>query len=585
MIESFKAFLGREENLKLFIIITSFVILFAILVIVLLIFNVKKKKYRKSLDTLRTRIQRLKQHEVIKNYGSYDNLKSDPKLGMLVLRWKKEIEKLVREIDAQYSMLDVLEDAIDQNNYQYFLGLKNAFNKDVGELEEKADKFKDEIIEYIDMASDNRKYIHKYHDMVAELKVKYKSNISSYEGNKVRVEKYFKEIEDNFLECQNFIEHSQFSEADNIASNIFKEIKVLENYINNSPKILERVNTVILPKFSELKKLSERFTDDDFKIMKMNFNIQYNIFNGELEKLIEEVNSFKIDDFEIKLKEIEEFLVTYNKKLDIEQENKQFIIKNLIMLQDNISKIEVTAKNFNSIFKIVQGSYNITANDIHTIAEILTNIEHITARLSSLDKQFETHEVAYDEIKSQIEFVAIEITKISKELDSHLNIIDEIYQDEKTAREQISTMTEKINGTKKYIKYANLDEQNRYLNIIKQLNLEVSNLYMLLNTFPIDIVQLNDMLKVLVNKVDKTTQDINGILYKILLSEFCIMYANRYFSNMEFQKELLIAENLFYKKSYTRAYEKIMNVLDTINPDEKKFVLDKYQLKFGEIFK
>ncbi len=583
MIGRLKDFISKGDNLTIIIIISAFVVLFMVLIIILILSNAKKKKYRHELETLRNRVYELKQHEVIKNYSSYDNLKNDQKLGMLVLRWKKEIEKLAREVDAQYSMLDVLEDAIDQNNYQYFASLKNTFISDIEDLEEKADRFKDEIVQYVDIATDNRKYINKYREMTSELKTIYNSNLEKYKENQSRVEAYFRNIETKFVECTQLVEASLYVEADNIASNIFKDIKVLQNYIHDAPKVNDRINNNLKPKFAKLKQLAANFSEDEFKLLKIDFYLQYEVNLDSLNKVFKEINDFKVDDFETRLNEIESFLNTYITRLESELERKQFIIKNLEKQNENIAKVEITAKNFISIFKIVEGSYNITNKEINSIEHLLINIEAIKTRIANLINQFNNHELSYDEIKEQLDKVTSDSLAISKELDHNLVIIDEIYKDEQTARAQITVMTEKINGTKKYIKYANFDDQDKYLQIIKQLNLELSQLYIMLSSFPIDIVKLTDEVKKLLNKVEKTTQDINSIIYKTLLTEFVIGYAYRYFDS-EYQKDLLIAENLFYKKNYNKAYEKVMQILDNINPDNRKIVLDKYQAKFSELF-
>lgn len=584
MLDKFKDFLDQENNSNLVIIIASILILLIIVVFILFIFKAKKKKYRRSLDSLRLKIQNLKQHEVIKNYSSYDNLKNDQKLGILILRWKKEIEKLVREIDAQYSMLDVLEDAIDQNNYQYFISLKESFYKDIKDLEQKADKFKNEVVEYIDMASDNRKYVSKYYDMVNELKEQFNKNIHLYETNQDQVEAYFTSIENKFIKCQHYIDKSAFVDADNIASNIFKDIKVLENYIENSPKILEKISANLLPKFSKIKKMSANFTEKEMNLMNIKFDEDYQIYYGKLKNIICEINSFSINDFESDLTEIDEFLVKLCDKLEYGSDNKNYILNQIHLQKDNIKKIENTGKNFVSIFKVVNGSYNITESEINLIEQMIINTEEIHIRLSSLIRQFDTLELTYEEIKQQLGQISSEISKITKELDKNLIIIDDIYKDEKNAREEITIMTEKINGTKKYIKFANLDEQDKYLKIIRSLSLELNSLYLLIGSFPIDIIKLNESLKILVNKVEKTTRDINSKVYKMLLAEFVLIYANRYFYNSEYQKNLIIAEDLFYNHNYSKAYDKAMSVLESISPLNKQIILNKYQEKFSEIF-
>lgn len=584
MLDKIKAFLENGANSTLIIIIVSVIGFLVILVLVLFLISLKKKKFRKQLQLLRLRVQDLKQHEVIKNYASYDNLKSDQKLGIFVLRWKKEIENLIREVDAQYSMIDVLEDAINQSNYQYFLNLKNNFEKDIQELEEKANQFKDEIIEYIDMASDNRKYINKYFDMLQELKKEYLNNIELFKDNKVNIERFFVTLEAKFSECNELIKKSQFNEADNIASNIFKDIKLIENYILNAPDYLIKINDLIIPKFYQLSQIAEKFTNEELANMKIDFKKQFDNYTFQIKEITNEINSFNFNDYDGELNEIDYYLNNTIARFDKENKNRELISDSLLTQKNNLNKIENSAKNFIAIFKIVEGSYNITNKDISAIEALLTNVSEINAKIDLLEDEYNNNTKSYHQFIEQIELIKQEISKLSKVLDDNLVIIDEIYQDEKLAREQITIMTEKINGTKKYLKYANLDDQNQYLQVLKQLNQELSQLYVLLGSFPIDIVKLNDEVKIFVSRVEKTTQDINRVVYKTLFAEFVLMYANRYFSRPEYQNELILAEEFFFKKQFTKAYEKAMEVLEKINSNHKKIVLDKYQEKFNEIF-
>jgi septation ring formation regulator EzrA len=584
MLDKIKAFLENGANSTLIIIIVSVIGFLVILVLVLFLISLKKKKFRKQLELLRLRVQDLKQHEVIKNYASYDNLKSDQKLGIFVLRWKKEIENLIREVDAQYSMIDVLEDAINQSNYQYFLNLKNNFEKDIQELEEKANQFKDEIIEYIDMASDNRKYINKYFDMLQELKKEYLNNIELFKDNKVNIERFFVTLEAKFSECNELIKKSQFNEADNIASNIFKDIKLIENYILNAPDYLIKINDLIIPKFYQLSQIAEKFTNEELANMKIDFKKQFDNYTFQIKEITNEINSFNFNDYDGELNEIDYYLNNTIARFDKENKNRELISDSLLTQKNNLNKIENSAKNFIAIFKIVEGSYNITNKDISAIEALLTNVSEINAKIDLLEDEYNNNTKSYHQFIERIELIKQEISKLSKVLDDNLVIIDEIYQDEKLAREQITIMTEKINGTKKYLKYANLDDQNQYLQVLKQLNQELSQLYVLLGSFPIDIVKLNDEVKIFVSRVEKTTQDINRVVYKTLFAEFVLMYANRYFSRPEYQNELILAEEFFFKKQFTKAYEKAMEVLEKINSNHKKIVLDKYQEKFNEIF-
>lgn len=580
-----KDYMLDNDNMKLIIIIASSIAVFLFAVIFMLTINAKKKKHRKALEILRKRIHSLKHNDVINNYTTYDNLKNDQKLGLLVSRWKKAIESLVREVDAQYSMLDVLEDAIDSNSYKDFKNLIEQVYEDIDNLENTAEKLNEEISEYVDKASDNRRYINKYFEMYNEIRDKFRENEYQYDQASDNVKIFLDSISEKFILCHKLIRESKFEDADNIASTIFKDIKLIDKFIEIVPGHLNTFNSVITPGFEKLQNLGKKFTKDEYDVLGVNFTEEYNKNYSIFKQLKEDLINLQIDNLDVKVLDLENFIKNFTSDLEQGLSSKSYVSQNIDYQNEYLNKVENTAKNFISIFKVAQGSYNITDKEIKTIEDILYKIKTIKLNLVDNTNKFDEKKVSYDELKTYLETSYNELTEISKYLDENIKIIDEIYSDEKAAREKVSIMTEKINGTKKYIKYAHLNEYEKYLEIIESLNLELTNLYLLLGDFPIDIVTLNKSIDIMINKVEKTTQELNSYIYKTLLTEFVLLYANRFYYDKQYQKELLIAENFYYNSHYNKAYERVMNILEKINPTNKKIVLEKYQEKFSEIFK
>ena len=414
MLKQIEDFIKDGNNLTILIIIVSIIGIIILLLLILLLLGLKKKKYRKQLNLIRIKIENLRQHDVIKNYNAYDNLKNDQKLGMLVLKWKKEIENFIREVDAHYSMLDVLEDVISQGNYQYFITLKASMEKDVQELEEKANNYQEEIIEYVDMASDNRKYIDKYQEMLIDIKQEYiiKSNI--FKDNKEKVEKYFNEIDKKFTLCYRYIESSNFSDADNIASEIFKDIKIMENYIRKAPELIKKINEDLKPKIDQLNKLIEKFADEELQALNIDCNKQVNHYLTELNNILSAINDFTLTDFTTQLQEIEYYIQNTISRLEKESINKDYINDNFQNQKNELLKIEKTAKNFIAIFKIVTGSYNITNKEIEDMEALLSNIELIKGNLQRLENYLALNQLTFNEAIGEIEKISNEIMMISK---------------------------------------------------------------------------------------------------------------------------------------------------------------------------
>jgi septation ring formation regulator len=570
------------NSLHIYLIIGAAALLLIGGLVILLIFNSKKKRCRDLLDVLRTKIHNLKETEAILNYSTYDNLKNDEKLGMLVMRWKKSIEILVREVDAQYSMLDVLDDSIISNKFKNFYTLYQQVDKDVKGLENRANELNDEIAEYINKASDNRKYISKYQEMYHELKEQYQQNKKRYEGSQASLLKLMEAIEEAFTECQTLIKNSQFEEADATASYIFDQIKHYDHLLEVLPKYDERLIEEIKPKYQKLSELKYQFNETELQMIDTKF-IQSFQANTELINQIEnDIKNLTIEETVNHLEKCEEFLDHYSERLSTELNSKNYIIHNMNYQKEYLTKIENTAKNFISVFRMVSSSY--TEKDLKNIEEIILEVDQIKGKLQEYEDLFDEKQTSFEILKKKLEETYQGLTKISKYLDENIRVIDEIYSDEKIAREKIALMTEKINGTKKFITYANLGTKEEDLKVIKHLNQKLTEIYVLLSDFPIDIVKLNELIDAMINKVEKMTKDINNQLYKALLTEYAILYANRYFKENDYRNDILSAENHFYNQNMGKAYDKIMSLFERIDPNIKRVVLEKYQTKFNALF-
>jgi septation ring formation regulator EzrA len=585
MIFLINQYFNKLNNQALLIIVSVVAVLFIGLTVVLLYFNSKKKKCRKVLEIIRARIQALKQNDVIKNYSTYDSLKNDQKLGLLVVRWKKSIESLVREIDAQYAMIDVLEDAINRNKFTYFYSLAESIDKDLKEFEAKAYELNDEIGEYINKASDNRRYINKYFDMFNELVVKIHAEKTVFQETVHEIETYVAKIKDEFASCQSLIKASKFDEADETASVVFNHIKMLHRFIDEVPDYLKTTDEVLVIQYKELESIVKHFSDDELDLIDVGIKDKLLETKNKLQGLKANIKLETLDQVKEDVEALEVFLETSIKRLTKEFDCKKYIIQNISYQQDYLAKLEKTAKNFISIFKVVEGSYNIAESDISSIEHFINHIDEIKESIFDIETAYHQKQTSFATLKQQLEATHQELISISKHLDQQIEIIDEIYHDEKEAREKIALLTDKINGTKKYIKYANLSHQANQLKQIKQLNLELSQLYVFLSDFPIDIVKLNQKLELMTNKVEQITKDINNTIYKTLLTEYALLYANRFYTDKQMINEIKAAETLFYHNQYKEAYEKIMLLFDKIDPTIKNTVLENYQDKFAEIFK
>ncbi|ERJ13635.1 septation ring formation regulator EzrA [Haloplasma contractile] len=580
---------GNTNNLAYFIIGIGFLI-FIGFIILLIVRNGKRKKFRNKLDELKGRVAKLRNHDLFEDVNKYEKLRSDKKVGLLVLKWKKSLEELIKEIDAQNSMLDVLEDALYTRNYDYFETLYYDILKDVEQLNDKIIGFTDELKEYIDTAIDSRKYVDKYFENFNTCKKEFLENKSNYNGSCDHIHQFLEQTDEKFMVCRQFIEDVEYEEADELAIEISRDIKFLEIIIDSLPKYYKTINEQIIPEFENLESITSNYDDEEFALLGENFKEQFNAYRKKIISIKSNIDQLEIREIDYELEDLISFIETVNNKFREEMKIKNGIGETLKVQIEDIEKLHDKAKHYSAIFNIVKGAYNITDNDIAEINEINNDTTHIQDKIMNINEAFNAKTKSYNDINDLLEESELDLEKISSKLDSKLVIINEIFDDEKKAEEKIKKLKEKIDGTKKYVNHANLLNRDEHLTKISDLNKEITTLFKLLSRFPIDIIKLNKLLEKTSAKLENTTKEINSITYKAMLSEYAYIYANRYFNNNEsdehnkYKTDLIQVENAFNNGDYQKAFDRIMSLLSKVNPEMKKEIIEKFQNKFSEMF-
>lgn len=572
----------NNKHIILGLVIAGIALLLMIFLIISFSSSRHKSKCYKVLEQLRERIVQLKEQDIINNYMAYDHLRNDETLGLLIARWKKNIESLVQEVDAQFSLLDVLEDAIVSRKYKNFYSLSEQVRSDVEALEQRADELSDELSEYIDQASDNRKYIHKYLEMFQELVQHYKTNHETYQQVENSFELIIQVIHSHFELCQEQIEESRFDEADQTASKIFEAINDFDRYLKDVPEIQDMLKNTIEPKFNQFFTYLKYFTNEELMLLDERLIDEIEAYQTLKEQIEDDLLSLNLDTIKEDIIKLENFLDYNNERLNTEHSNKAFIEEQIQFQQEYMEKIEKNARNFIALLSVVQIPYD--EEDIQQIETMLPTLDALKNSLQRAEEIYSNRQVTFDVMKKRLEQSRFELEKISKFLDDKVKVVDHIYQDEKVVRKQLKELTEKINGTKKFIKIARLNSFKEDLQTITDLNIELTEVYLLLSEFPIDIVKVNEELERMVNKVEEITKTMNSKLYKAMLVEYLLVYCNRYYHKKDYQLTLKQAHEAFNNADYDEANDIVMELLESIDEKLKREVLDSFQQEFQAIF-
>ena len=157
-----------------------------------------------------------------------------------------------------------------------------------------------------------------------------------------------------------------------------------------------------------------------------------------------------------------------------------------------------------------------------------------------------------------------------------LQKVGNLKDDEERARGQLEDIKVLLKQSKYQIRKNKLPIiPNNYYVELKEASDGIKEIQKELSKKPIDVDTLNvrvDTARDLVFKLSNTT---NEMIRMALLSEYAIVYGNRYRSSKsQINEGLIKAESLFFQGEYKKSLDLSINTLDMVEPGIHKKILD-----------
>lgn len=444
------------------------------------------------------------------------------------------------------------------------------------EIKVKIKSIMSEIKEITSSEERNRSTIIKLKATYRKLKKKFEDTKADYEETAKTIELQFENIERRFEEFEMVMEKKDYEEVIYVVKGLTEMIEHMTIVINEIPEIMLMGKSLIPKRTEDVSSEYIKLTRENYQLDYL--NVEYNIMETEkkVNAIFDRVRVLNLEDVSFELKTILEYFDSLFNDFETEKLTRKYYEEGLKEFKKKSNHVQKILTAISDKIPEMKNQYNLTEDTLDSIKLFANEFDSISndyEKLMNLDKN---HSFPYSKLNQELEIISLKLSKLHEKLNNLLQKVGNLKDDEERARGQLEDIKLLLKQSKYQIRKNRLPiiPDNYYVELqeaadaIKEIQKELTNK-------PIDVDTLNvrvDTARDLVFKLHNTT----GQMVKLaLLSEYAIVYGNRYRSSKPSINDGLIkAEKLFFKGDYKKSLDLSISTLDSVEPGIHKKILD-----------
>ncbi len=552
----------------LFIIVTTFIIIAK---------NKKKKFLNDTISELEKEKNLLINVPVLNELSKVEALVKNNKLEEKYNNWKLKFDVIEKDT------LPMINDMLIEVDFMVEKAKKYDVYTKISELELKLYEVKvrvknilTEIKEITSSEEKNRATVTRLKAIYRNLKEKFENTKADYEETTKTIELQFETIESRFEEFEDVMDRKDYEEVIYVVKGLTELIEHMKIVIDEIPEIMLMGKSLIPKRTEDVSTEYIKLTREGYQLDYL--NVEYNIVETEkkVSSIFDRVRVLNLEDVSFELKTILEYYDSLFNDFETEKLTRKYY-------EDGLKEFNKKKKHISKILDAViskvpdmKKEYNLTPETIESVELFRSEYISILDDYDRLEKLDRNHSFPYSKLNQELEIIALKLTKLHEKLNDLLQKVSNLKDDEERAKGQLEDIKLLLKQSKYQIRKNRLPViPDSYYVELREASDGVKEIQKELSKKPIDVDTLNvrvDTARDLVFKLHNTTADMVKLA---LLSEYAIVYGNRYRSSKPLINEGLIkAEKLFFNGDYKKSLEVSINTLDDIEPGIHKKILD-----------
>ena len=557
---------------------TIIILLFIIVTTFIIISKKKKKKFlNDTISGLEKEKNLLINVPVLNELSKVEALVKNNKLEEKYNNWKLKFDVIEKDT------LPMINDMLIEVDFMVEKAKKDDIYTKISELELKLYEVKvrvknilAEIKEITSSEEKNRATVTRLKAIYRNLKEKFENTKADYEETTKTIELQFETIESRFEEFEDVMDRKDYEEVIYVVKGLTELIEHMKIVIDEIPEIMLMGKSLIPKRTEDVSTEYIKLTREGYQLDYL--NVEYNIVETEkkVSSIFDRVRVLNLEDVSFELKTILEYYDSLFNDFETEKLTRKYY-------EDGLKEFNKKKKHISKILDAViskvpdmKKEYNLTPETIESVELFRSEYISILDDYDRLEKLDRNHSFPYSKLNQELEIIVLKLTKLHEKLNDLLQKVSNLKDDEERAKGQLEDIKLLLKQSKYQIRKNRLPViPDSYYVELREASDGVKEIQKELSKKPIDVDTLNvrvDTARDLVFKLHNTTADMVKLA---LLSEYAIVYGNRYRSSRPLINEGLIkAEKLFFNGDYKKSLEVSINTLDDIEPGIHKKILD-----------
>ena len=546
-----------------------FILLFVVIIVILIIFrNRRKRKYKNELVELEYEKNKLLDAHLLTELSKVRELVKTDDLKQKLADWDETIRVIKEDkIDIVTDLITEADFLVDRHDYKNALAKIADIEINIEALKKKTDTLLDEVKIITNSEERNRGIVTKLKALYRELESKYERTKKDYGILSESIELYFSGIDQKFKKFETLMDHNDYVSVEKLVVELEKNINNLKNYLEKTPDLLAMATIMIPSKIDETKSIYFRMQRDGYPLDYL--NIEYNLkeINNKVNKIIENMKDFILDNADIELKTMLEYFNTIFNNFEKERDSKETFRENIKKTKKKIEGINKIVYDIYIQMDDIKSTYDLSDAEISKFTAINNDLEKINEDYKILFEHGKGRTFSYSRLVEELNGLNNRLTHLQDDLDYRLKSITSMKDDESRAKEQLNMIENLLLSAKSKLKDYKIPViPNSYFIELEEASEAIREIIKELAKKPITIKVLNIRVDTARDLVFKIYNKTNDIVKNVNLCEELIVYGNRYRTTYkEIDDALNLAEELFRKGKYKQSIETSINAIGTVD--------------------
>lgn len=571
------------DNLTL-IMLTLFLICAGLVIGILNFIQSKKnKKFKKTLEKLEIEKNKLATSPIVPELAKVESFLNNDKLKALYDEWSSRL-KQIKEVQIP-KLSDMILDAeysLSQMDYKSTMYKIAKLEMELYKVQTNSDFLFGEIKDLTSSEERSRTVITGYKARYRTLYQKFIDTKVEYGNFAEVINTQFEVIAKRFEDFESIMDNNEYTEVDKILNIIDELLNHMAVVIEEVPSIVIMTDSVIPKNIKEVETIYKQMIEEGYPLDYL--NVEYNIkeIQSKVEEIIERTKKLDMNQSLLELKVLVEYFDNVFKDFENEKMDRKTYENKLLSFSTKLTKINSVVEDIYNQIEEIKNIYNLKEEDINMLNDIRKEVNDLNTNYKVLqDHTNFNNSFAYSKLVKEVEGLSNHLSHTEENLDSLLNVIGSMHDDEVRARQQLEEIKLVLKDSKLQMRDYKLPIIPDYYYVeLNEANVAIKEIVKELDKKPITIEVLNtrvDTARDLVLKLYTKTKD---LMKNAMFAERAIVYGNRYrSSNTELNNHLNISEKLFYRGEYKKSFELTINILNKIDPEIYKKILNLYKSK------